>query len=151
MVHQVYRGREEFRRAGIACTRQAEGHAGEEHGYHEIQRGGQKVEDEIQHGQGEDIAGEEGHGGGGSEIEESFSAHGQNRNQKGFGVETAADKAEQHTEQSGDNTGNGNHGKAGEEICHEQSFPADGQRVHEADGPGIVKITPHRHGAQDGI
>ncbi len=150
LLHEVYHGAEPLHGAGIAAVNaEAEALGQQVHG--EVRQHRQEVEQGVQGRQHEDVAHNESAEGGQAEEENALACNTQNRHQHPHRLKAAVQEGYQHNQHTGDGIGNGHHDQAGEQVGEEQALPPDGQGVHQPHAAGVVKVAPHRHGAQNGV
>ena len=109
------------------------------------------MEDEIEGGEGEGVAGDEHHRRGGGEEEKALPRHGQDGHRQAHGLQAAHDGGNQDGQTPGDGVGQQHHGHTGEEVRDENALPGDGQGVVHAHAPGIVQPAPGRQGAESRV
>ena len=131
----------------------AEEELAHELGDQHIETHGQAVEDAVEGGQGQDVAGKHGAQGGKGEEEQGQSAlsrrplpqGGETHPQGGGGDD---DQLHGGGEQGHGQVGQHGKGQARQILGDKQGLPAHGQGVHHAGGAVVIQVAEHRHGAQ---
>ena len=116
-----------------------------------LQKGGEEIQQQIQGREGEDVPRQHGAQGGHAEEGHRQEDHGQDGVQHRRQMEEAPADGQQAPQETGHGVGDEEHGQTGEGVGDEQAGTVHRQGVEQADGAGVIQVSPHQHGAEDGI